>query len=182
MSDEVKKNEDVDVLDGERPVERSGGKLVPILIAANMLMVVGLGVIFFLVGRSGAAGGAGGGGDAHAAQDASGHGDEKTGEHKPQPSLPFEPFIVNLNEPGGTRYLKATMELQFEEDGAVSEVKSRTSEIRDLVISYLSGLTLVDTQGAAGKKAIRDEIVRRLNDQLQTGRIRNVFFTDFIIQ
>ncbi len=94
----------------------------------------------------------------------------------------LDSFIVNLNEERSTRYLKVTFSVELAEadEAAVTE---RKDIIRDAVITYLSGLTIEHVRGSETKAAIRDELLQRINGALSVeGGVRNVVFTEFVVQ
>lgn len=107
------------------------------------------------------------------------HGEEK----KPGPVVALDPFIVNLNEEGSSRYLKTTFELELKDIPAQKELELGKRRVRDEVLRYLSGLGVADTQGEAGKTKIQSEILARV-DKAMGGeqKVTAVFFTDFVVQ
>jgi flagellar basal body-associated protein FliL len=54
--------------------------------------------------------------------------------------------------------------------------------VRDEVLRYLSSLSVADTQGEAGKSKIQKEVVTRIDKELGGGRVRRLFFVDFMVQ
>ncbi|HKE15140.1 MAG TPA: flagellar basal body-associated FliL family protein [Kofleriaceae bacterium] len=124
----------------------------------------------------------------HAASAAGGeHGKkgEEEGKKKEEvgPVTPLEPFIVNLNEPEATRYLKATFELEVADKEAIAELDKLKRPVRDDVLRYLSSLSVADTQGEAGKAKIQKEVVSRIDRQLGgKNRARRLFFVEFMVQ
>lgn len=155
--------------------EAKGGLLKWIIIGAVLLVVLGGGGFagwwFFLRG----------GGAPQAA---------KAGEQKPGaggammagPIIPLTPFIVNLADPGGRRYLKVTVEVELDKKESEAEMKGRVPEIRDQIIVALSAKTFQQVQGAAGKQVLREELTARLNATLKSGKVKNLYFTDFVVQ
>lgn len=103
-------------------------------------------------------------------------------EGGPGPSAPLDSFVVNLNEPGTSRYLKATFELELADARAVEALERDKKSIRDQVLRYLSGLTVADTLGAENKDKIRAEIAMRIDKELGQGKVKKVFFNDFVVQ
>ena len=103
-------------------------------------------------------------------------------DNTPGPSAPLDSFVVNLNEPGTSRYLKATFELELADAHAVEVLERDRKSIRDDVLRYLSGLTVADTLGAENKDKIRDAIATRIDKQLGPGKVKRVFFNDFVVQ
>ncbi|MBI3600836.1 MAG: flagellar basal body-associated FliL family protein, partial [Nitrospinae bacterium] len=54
------------------------------------------------------------------------------------PMLPLEPFIVNLAEAGGKRFIKVTMEIELSSKELEIEVKGRLPQFKDHIITVLS--------------------------------------------
>ena len=98
------------------------------------------------------------------------------------PTVKLGSFVINLNDPGHPRYLKVTLKAEVSADSAKNEIRGRDPQVRDIVISYLSSLTIKETYGARAKATIRDNIQRRINHILTTGEVVRVFFTDFMTQ
>ena len=91
-------------------------------------------------------------------------------------------FVVNLNEPGSPRYLKATIKIGLENESVKEELRKREPQFRDMVIAYLSSLNVRQTQGLLAKEDIRNNILQRLNNVLKTGKLQHVYLTEFVIQ
>lgn len=98
------------------------------------------------------------------------------------PMLPLDPFIVNLSEPAGKRFIKVTMEFELSSRELENEVKNKLPQFKDHIITVLSSKSLEDVITAEGKFKLKEEIMSRVNQNLKTGVIRNVFFTEFVVQ
>jgi flagellar FliL protein len=98
------------------------------------------------------------------------------------PVAPLDAYVVNLNEPGPSRYLKATFEAELASPKAVEELEKNKRIVRDEVLRYLSGLSVADTLGTENKEKIQHEIVTRADKALGGGRVKRVFFIDFVVQ
>jgi flagellar protein FliL len=94
----------------------------------------------------------------------------------------MEIFVVNLNDPGGKRYLKTKISLEYTGAELTDELKLRQPQLRDVVLLLLSSKTLEEIQGTEGKIILRRELILRINQALQKGKIRNLYFTEFVIQ
>ncbi len=94
----------------------------------------------------------------------------------------LDTFLVNLSDPGGKRYLKLTMELELDNTKTVEEITRDTSKIRDVILTILSSKEYDDISTINGKLALKKEIVTRLNTLLKTGKIVNIYFTEFLVQ
>jgi flagellar FliL protein len=107
-------------------------------------------------------------------------GDGTKGDMGPVFSL--DSFIVNLNEPLGKRYLKAKVTLELPDERLMQEVERRLPQFRDAILTMLSSKTYNDISDLTGKYQLRAEIISILNGYLKTGKIENVYFTEFIVQ
>jgi len=96
--------------------------------------------------------------------------------------FPLEVFVVNLNDPGGKRYLKTKIELEFVQEGFEEELSNRLPQIRDVTLLLLSNKSIEHVRGIDGKIALRNELIKKINQILETGKIRNLYFTEFVIQ
>ncbi|MGA1846853.1 flagellar basal body-associated FliL family protein [Deferribacter abyssi] len=117
------------------------------------------------------------------------NGGDKTKEKKQSkvdsgigPLYSLDTFIVNLADPGGTRYLKVTMQLELDSEKLQEEMDKRKPQIRDVILTVLSSKTYAEVSTAQGKLALKQELIRRINLILTTGAIRNIYFTEFVAQ
>jgi flagellar FliL protein len=103
-------------------------------------------------------------------------------EHGPGPVVPLDAFVVNLNESGNSRYLKATFELELTSAKVTEDLEKGKRIVRDEILRYLSGLSVADTLGTQNKDKIQQEIVARVDKQLGGGKVKRMFFIDFVVQ
>ena len=97
------------------------------------------------------------------------------------PVVALDPFVVNLDEPGTSRYLKVSLEMELKHGAEEAIVKGKQL-IRDAVLSYLSGLHVKDTLGAEAKDKIREDLLAKLTKLVGAEKIRRLFFSDFVVQ
>jgi flagellar FliL protein len=107
--------------------------------------------------------------------------------------------VVNLAEPGGLRYLQASIVLEFwplienynelvgeEKVVAVDEFKAEIDVwkpvIDDLVTGILSSKTYNDVATIEGKEALKEELITAINGALGYEGVVNVYFTSFLVQ
>jgi flagellar basal body-associated protein FliL len=108
------------------------------------------------------------------------HGPEPEAAIKPMVAL--DPFVVNLNEQGRARYLKAKFDLELRNDGAKTKLETKKVAIRDDILRYLSSLAVADTLGEAGKNTIGDAIHARIDKALGGEAISHLYFNEFVVQ
>jgi flagellar FliL protein len=98
------------------------------------------------------------------------------------PVVALDPFVVNLDEPGTSRYLKVTLEVEMiPKEGEVLVTKSKQL-IRDTILSHLSGLHVKDTLGADAKEKIRTDLLAKLTKLMGPEKVRRLFFQEFVVQ
>ncbi|QAR32387.1 flagellar basal body protein FliL [Geovibrio thiophilus] len=96
---------------------------------------------------------------------------------------PLESFVVNLADPGGTRYLRVTLQIELTAvKGLKEEIDKRVPQIRDAIITILSSKRYEEINSAQGKMIMKQQIMRRINSLLAAGQIANVYVTEFVIQ
>jgi flagellar FliL protein len=98
------------------------------------------------------------------------------------PLFPLDTFTVNLLSESGRRYLKVQMNLELSGEELGIELDTRKAVIRDIIIRLLSSKSLEEISTAKGKEKLKDQIVDQLNMRLKDGKIRNVYFTEFVVQ
>ena len=173
--------------EAEKPAEgaeeaKKKSKLVP-LIGSGVVVIAGAVVALWYLGLGPFAGGPPKHAEATAAVEEAEHGKEpaeKAG--KPGNILAFEPFIANLADDGGRRYLKATFQIDFGTADVPPAMQARLPQIRDLLLTLFTSKTFDDIRSPEGKQELREEIIARINQALDRDAVKAVYFTDFIVQ
>ena len=98
------------------------------------------------------------------------------------PLITLDPFVVNLNEPGSSRYLKVQLQVEVANGAAAKSFEKSKQLIRDDLLSYLSGLKVADTLGAESKDKIRDELQAAVGEVIGEDRVHRVVFIEFVVQ
>lgn len=98
------------------------------------------------------------------------------------PVVPLETFIVNLADPGRALFLKITINLELDDAPAQEEIARRLPQIRDMILTHLPTKKSDELLTVEGKQALRDSLAEGINGRLRTGKVRNVYFSDFVIQ
>ena len=90
-------------------------------------------------------------------------------------------FIVNLAG-GGQHFLKVDIALELVGKGVESEIERKLPVIKDAVVLVLSEQTVDSIADSRGKLRLKDELLKRLNSQLSSGKVQNIYFTSFVVQ
>lgn len=95
----------------------------------------------------------------------------------------LEDVIVTLQPEGKKpRYLRININLEVKDAMVAQVVSSRLPQLRDMVIMACSGKTPSDLATPEGKKGLRDEIFRRMDEKMPQGALMNVYFSDLVVQ
>ncbi|WP_373002933.1 flagellar basal body-associated protein FliL [Sulfurimonas sp.] len=95
---------------------------------------------------------------------------------------PLDTFTVNLKSDSGRRYLKVTMSLELEGDELSLELDNKSPVLRDRVIRILTSKSLEEISSKKGKQKISEQIMDTLNAMISDGRIKGIYFTEFVVQ
>lgn len=93
-----------------------------------------------------------------------------------------ETFTVNLKDSRGAHYAKVNVEIEVDDDFVREEVKKLIPRIRDFIVVTLSSKTYEQVESVDGREFLREDIRNKINGYLTRGQVKNVYFTEFIIQ
>jgi len=96
--------------------------------------------------------------------------------------FPLDTFTVNLLSESGRRYLKCEINLEIEGEELSPELETKKPIFRDIIIRILSSKSLEEISTIKGKEKLKEQIVNDLNMRLKDGKVKNVYFTDFVVQ
>jgi flagellar basal body-associated protein FliL len=101
----------------------------------------------------------------------------------------LEPIIGNLDEPGITRHVRATIVLEIssemDQEKGYLFLQDKKVVISDFLSTYFAGLSLERVRGSRNRTRIKNEIKEHLNDLLFPDSkpfISNVLTQDFSVQ
>ena len=176
----------------EEGKKKSGNMLLIIIIAVLVLILIIGGVVGFLMMNN------------HDAAAESTHGAKTEAvaeEHKAEGSsegvasgsegealtevgimFPLDTFTVNLLSESGRRYLKCEINLEMGGKELSPELEEKKPVFRDIIIRILSSKSLEEISTVKGKEKLKEQIVNDLNMRLKDGKVKNVYFTDFVVQ
>jgi flagellar FliL protein len=185
-----KEHEDKEkVPEGEENKKSSNMLLIIIIVVLVLILVIG-GVIFALMSGNHEAEATS---EGSTQKEASAHGEEAPvqgesggshGEISTEVGImfPLDLFTVNLLSESGRRYLKVEMNLELEGEELAHELETKKPVLRDVIIRILSGKSLEEVSTIKGKETLKEEILVDLNQRVKDGKIKNVYFTDFVVQ
>ena len=164
----------------EEKVEKKKGMKLPLIIGAVVLAGV---ATFFGVKMM-----KGGEKEAQAAPAAHGKAAPAKGKGAEAAAEPvaigLDPFIVNLADPAGNRFLKVSMRLVVNDKALEEEMKGELlkARVRDRIISVLTSKLFQDISTGSGKDALRRELLKEVNSVFPNEAVEEVLFVDFAVQ
>ncbi|MGE4290942.1 MAG: flagellar basal body-associated protein FliL [Desulfovibrio sp.] len=123
-----------------------------------------------------------------------GMGDPATEEAKPadqaqQPAPGFkgemsavEPFVANLNDPLGKRYIKLGLEVELINQDAVMEFEAAQIKVKNMLLILLGSKKPQEMLGPKNQIQLQQEIVDRINQIIGEGKVLQVYFSIYILQ
>jgi flagellar FliL protein len=99
--------------------------------------------------------------------------------------LSFEPFVVNLTDGGGSRFLRLNVRLLVEEAEAaerLSKSEVAMARTRSAILELLAEQSSDHLVTAAGKAELKKVILERARGVLAPAKVADVLFSDFVVQ
>ncbi len=153
--------------------EEKGGKskMMIFVIVGVVVLVAAVGVAAYLLGARSVQN-----------QEAAAAEVEEVEKEQVGPMVDISDFIINILDKNETRYLKASVTLELENEETVAEVNQRMPQIRDSIILLVGNKTFAELNDLQGKLQLRAEIIARLNKILTKGKVKGIYFTEFVVQ
>lgn len=160
------KEEKLEGEEEQQAPKKKKSKSMMLIIIVVVAVVIGGGGAFFFISKSG-------GDKAH-----------KKEEAKKDEGVMFalEPFVVNLSDQSGNRFLKVTLQMELAGPTLAESAKQKTPQIRDAIITLLTSKTSDALMSPEGKLQLKDEINITANQILGNNSVKNVYLTEFVMQ
>lgn len=98
------------------------------------------------------------------------------------PMVDIEEFIVNIISGDTAHYVKASLTVELTNEDVKIEVETRMPQMRDAILLLIGNKTYEELQDLQGKKQLKAELKSKINSFLQTGKVRSIYFTNFVVQ
>jgi flagellar protein FliL len=105
-------------------------------------------------------------------------------EEEPGVAVPLEPFVVNLADPGGTRFLRVNLSLIVDEEHALEFEENPTvmARVRSAVLELLAQQTADPLITPDGKNALKKAIAEGAAHAVEGMHVSDVLFSEFVVQ
>lgn len=98
------------------------------------------------------------------------------------PMVDITEFIVNIISDDNSHYVKAALTLELDSELAKEEANKRMPQIRDAILLLVGNKTYEELQDLQGKRQLKAELLSKINSFLQSGKVKSIYFTDFVVQ
>lgn len=112
---------------------------------------------------------------------------DKKEEKAPLPShvgvmMEIGTFTVNLADKDADAYARVSVTLELSDEKVRQEVEKMLPIIKDAIIDVISSKTSSFVKTPEGRENLRLELIKRINTILFEGGVRNIYFTEFVVQ
>lgn len=97
-------------------------------------------------------------------------------------SYNFNNVVSNLTGSLGTKYVKCAFSVVSDDQNIGVIVEENKSKLRDATLSVLSARSLADMEASGAKNILRSELAANFNKALNSNVVKQIFFTEFVIQ
>jgi flagellar FliL protein len=191
------------------PPPKASNPMIPLAIVLVAMPAISFAMVKFVLvpqiqkaatGGAPAAAAAHGAGAAHGAEPAKdakkeegGHGkDDKAGKDakdgkksarsKDGWEYSFPNVVSNLTGSMGTRYLRCSFTVVSDDEHIGDMMEENKSKLKDAALRIFAARSQSDLESVSARNVIRTEIAATFNKALETAAVKEVLFTDFIVQ
>jgi len=93
--------------------------------------------------------------------------------------FPLEVFLVNVPSEQGRRFLQVEMELELTQPSVQEEMNRKKSAVRDAILMHLSSRSYREIINPSAVEKLRQDLVRLVNSLLASGKVKNIYFTQY---
>lgn len=93
----------------------------------------------------------------------------------------MEPFTVNLRG-RPKRSIRMEMSVEMLSEQGFEELIRVGGKARDEIVHILNGKKFEELESIQGKLFLKDQIARRINSYLKSGVVKDIYFSDFVVQ
>jgi len=101
---------------------------------------------------------------------------------EPGPLVGLDPFVVNLNDPVNTRYLRIGISLEVGSESERDAVAKRLVPLRDEFIRHLSSQEPAQLLSRNDKDKLREALLAKAQSIVPHKSVRQLYFTEFMMQ
>ena len=103
----------------------------------------------------------------------------------PPAMVAFDPFVVNLADPGTPRFLRVTLALVVKDEHEATEFEENTvvrMKVRSALLETLSQQEASRLSLPEGRAALKKHIIELATHNAEHTKVSDVLFSEFIVQ
>lgn len=155
----------------EKKEKKSGGTLKLILMIGLPLIMLQTGLAYFIISKA-----------VHVPAAEEGADEPEEVPETPGMLHTIADVIVNPAGTGGVRFVNLTIGMEYTDPELEQELIEKEVQLRDALINILSGKTIDELDSPEDKELLRQEILEQCNARLKGGKLRRVYFSNFVMQ
>jgi flagellar FliL protein len=94
----------------------------------------------------------------------------------------FPNVVSNLTGSMGTRYLRCSFTVVSDDEHISEMMEENKTKLKDVALRIFAARSQSDLESVSARNVIRTEIAATFNKALETAAVKEVLFTDFIVQ
>lgn len=98
------------------------------------------------------------------------------------PLLKMEDFVVNIMHKDSTRFLKMGITLEAKDKESGERIKNRMPQITDAVLLLVGNKNFDQIKDLQGKLQLKADLLSHINSLIGVEEVKDIFFTDFVVQ
>jgi flagellar basal body-associated protein FliL len=112
-----------------------------------------------------------------------GEGSSGLAEPAAEATLTLETFVVNLSGSGQRAYLRVGITLGLAHPLSHNKPEAvPTALVRDTILAVLAGAQPEELLKVEGKRQLKEELLKALQERVPQLAVENVYFTEFLVQ
>ena len=112
----------------------------------------------------------------------SGEAAQAGGENPVRSTLHLESFVLNAADTEQRAYLRVGIDLGLNQDAKRVAEAAPVAQVRDTILGVLGEAKVEDLMTSAGKRKLKEDILRALRERVPQVGVEEVYFTEFLIQ
>ncbi|HEX6989555.1 MAG TPA: flagellar basal body-associated FliL family protein [Bacillota bacterium] len=101
---------------------------------------------------------------------------------QPGPMFPLGSLMTNLSDQGRPRFIQVSLELEAADEATLAQLTARAGAVRDAVLRVLRATSAAELEAADGMAGLAERLRAAVNDVLDAGEVRQVYFQELIVQ
>jgi len=97
------------------------------------------------------------------------------------PTYTLGDFTVNLSGSGGYQFIKSSIVVEVDNEEVITELEKRSPQVRDVIISTMRNAEISEIE-EPGARNLKTKIRNDINSLLNAGQVKNVYFTQLVVQ